>query len=225
MNNNGTLIVIDALDGAGKETQTRLLSEYLYSIGVDYKLASFPNYNSPSSYGVTQMLDGHFKDKNPYAKSVLFAYDRLLSMNSKQTNGEDITTLKEFYDDGGVILCDRYTSSNILYQSIDLKNDDDVKSYIDWIHDLEYNKLELPKPDKIIFLDVEPEVSLENIAKRNQGFDTYENLEKLTKVYQGVETLKRVGYEMDYISCTDNGKMKSIEEINQLIIKQLEDLL
>ena len=224
-NNKGILIVIDSLDGSGKETQTTLLAEYLYNIGVDYHLASFPNYNSPSSHGVKKLLAGDFPDNNHFASSLLFTYDRMLSMNDKRVNGEDVYTLKEFYENGGVIICDRYTSSNILYQSIGLEADESVKEYIDWMDDLEYGKLGLPRPDRILFLDVPPITAIDNIRKRNKGFDTYENVDKLTKVYEGAKRLKRVGYDMTFIECTEYGKMKSIDEIHQLIIKELEDLL
>ena len=222
MSNKGKLIVIDALDGAGKETQTELLSEHLYNVGVDFQTISFPNYKSESSFGVQQLLQGNTGYMNTYATSVLYSNDRILSMTNPNTL-EGNRSLIDYYVDGGLIVCDRYTSSNILYQTIDM-DEQQTKEYIRWIEDLEYYKMGLPKPDGIIFLDVEPEVSMKNITSRGKGHDEYETLERLTKVYNGYTKLLKVGYNMHVIKCTEDGEMKSREEISKLIIEKVEEI-
>ncbi len=220
----GKLIVIDALDGAGKETQTKLLSEHLYNIGVDYKLISFPNYESKSAYGIVELLRGNgVGDMNEKSVSVLYTYDRLLTMYDP--NGYECgKSLIDFYNEGGIIIADRYTSSNSLYQTIDMSIEEKLE-YLYWLHDLEFNKLKLPEPDLILFLDVAPDISIENIKKRQKGFDNYENIDKLTKVYNTYKDLisEDIQYPLTVVKCTDDNKMKSIEEINKNIINILEE--
>lgn len=218
----GTLIVIDALDGAGKETQTELLAEYLYRVGVDFKVVSFPNYDSESSYGIQKLLKGNIGNVNVYGNSILYTYDRLLTMTNPDTL-EGHKSIIDFYNEGGLVICDRYTSSNVLYQTIDMGYEETIK-YIEWLEGLEYDTLELPRPDAILMLNVEPEVSMQNIEKRGKGHDNYETLERLTKVYDKINMLERMEYPMNIINCTDNGEMKSREDIHKLIVEKVETI-
>ena len=145
----GKLIVIEGVDSSGKETQTRLLYEYIKTRTENVKKISFPDYESDFCVPVKKYLAGDLgnapSDVNAYAASSFYAIDRYASY--KKNWGS-------FYEDGGVVVCDRYVTSNIIHQA--MKIDGDKKDFIDWLADYEYNKLGLPKPDVVIFLDMPP---------------------------------------------------------------------
>ena len=147
------LIVIEGLDGSGKATQTKLLADKLTSMGRTVRKLEFPDYDSPSSSLVKMYLNGDFgknpEDVNAYAASAFYAVDRAASY---------LKNWKNDCNNGSVILCDRYCTSNIIYQMSKVKNDE-RDGFIEWQSDFEYNKLGLPVPDAVIYLDVDPDVS------------------------------------------------------------------
>ena len=108
----GKLFVIDGTDGSGKQTQFTKLQERLTKDGIEYKTVSFPNYDSPSSSLVKMYLSGEFgsnaKDVSPYIASTFYAADRYATFK---------TGYKEYYDNGGIILADRYTTANMVHQA------------------------------------------------------------------------------------------------------------
>ena len=145
---NGKLIVIEGLDGSGKATQTAMLRSKLLQLNLKYYQVSFPDYNSSSSSLVKMYLNSEFgespNDVNAYAATSFFAVDRYSSY---------IKSWKDKYQNGYIIVADRYTTSNVIYQMSKL-GIDNWDYYIDWMQDYEYNKLGLPKPDKVIYLDM-----------------------------------------------------------------------
>ena len=147
------IIVIEGLDGSGKATQTKILCEKFSALGKKVTKLEFPNYESPAAAPVKMYLDGEFGDKpddvNAYAASAFYAVDRVASY---------LQFWKKECDNGGVILSDRYVTSNIIYQMSKLPKEE-WNSFIDWLNDFEYEKLGIPKPDLVIYLDVEPEVT------------------------------------------------------------------
>lgn len=144
------IIVIEGLDGSGKATQTKILCEKFSALGKKVTKLEFPNYESPAAAPVKMYLDGEFGDKpddvNAYAASAFYAVDRVASY---------LQFWKKECDNGGVILSDRYVTSNIIYQMSKLPKEE-WNSFIDWLNDFEYEKLGIPKPDLVIYLDVEP---------------------------------------------------------------------
>ena len=158
----GKLIVIDGLDGSGKTTQAELLFKRLKKESINVKRISFPNYDDDSSALVKMYLSGKLgKDPNkinPYAASSFYAVDRFISYEKYW---------KEFYKLGSIIICDRYVTSNFIYQMIKLPKHE-WNNFIQWIEDFEYKKLSLPKPDKVIYLDLEPKISQKLIDERCQ---------------------------------------------------------
>lgn len=213
-------IVIEGLDGSGKATQTKLLAKKLTDNGNKVKQLEFPDYDNPSSSLVKMYLGGEFGDNpldvNAYAASAFYAVDRIASY---------LQFWKEDYLDGAVILADRYSTSNIIYQMSKL--DKSLwESFIDWNEDFEYNKLGLPKPDKIIYLDVEPGVSQKLMLNRYQGdktkMDLHEkNLKFLLSCREcAVFAAKKCGWTV--INCCENGKIRTIEEIANDIEKVAE---
>lgn len=160
---SGRLITIDGLDGSGKATQTELLCRELERRGIKLRRISFPNYAAESSAPVRMYLNGEFGGKpenvNAYAASAFFAVDRFASF---------ICGWKEEYLNGTLIVADRYTTSNIIYQLPKLP-EKEWESYLEWVQDFEYGKLALPRPDLTIYLELPTEISQQLLDKRYHG--------------------------------------------------------
>ncbi len=176
------LIVIDGIDGSGKETQSNLLADYLNKIGKSVRKISFPDYDKPSSALVKMYLKGEIgqsSEINVYAASGFYASDRYISY---KTDWEKDIREKDY------IIADRYTTSNIIHQMVRLE-EGERKAYIDWLYDYEYEKMGLPRPDLIIYLDMPPKITKKLIEKRYSGDNNkkdilesdYEYMEKCRK--------------------------------------------
>ncbi len=161
--NKGRLIVIDGLDGSGKSTQLELCAEHFKNIGKSCKTISFPDYSNPSSALVKMYLAGELSDNaqnvNAYAASSFYAVDRYASY--KQFWESD-------YQNGAFILAGRYVSSNAIHQMVKL-DASKWDSYLDWLEDYEYEKLSLPRPDCVIFLDMPIKASQKLLSQRYCG--------------------------------------------------------
>ena len=157
----GRLFIIEGGDGSGKATQTRLLTEHLQRDGYDVKSVSYPDYDSDSSALVKMYLRGDFGSDadavNPYAASAFFAVDRFASYQMKW---------KAFYEQGGIVIADRYTTSNMLYQMIKIDDPAQRRAYLAWLEDFEFRKMGLPAPDKVFLLDVPLAVTERLMADR-----------------------------------------------------------
>ena len=160
----GKLFIIEAGDGSGKETQTRLLTQRLIREGHRVRAVTFPDYAADASMPVRMYLRGDFgtqaDEVNPYAASTFFAVDRYASYRMKW--GED-------YAAGTIILADRYTTSNMVHQAVKIGDAAERDAFLDWLHDFEFNKLGLPVPDAVFFLDMEPCAAERLIAVRAQA--------------------------------------------------------
>lgn len=208
----GKLIVIEGLDGSGKATQTKALYERLLKNGADAVKLSFPDYNNPSSSLVKMYLDGtlgsNASDVNAYAASSFYAVDRVASY---------LQFWKNDYDSGKTILADRYTTSNIIYQMSKIEKEQ-WSDYINWVEDYEYNKLCIPKPDLVIYLDVAPEISQRLMSKRYNGDESKKDIHEKNVQFL-LDCRKSAMFaakELDWqvISCTKDDKMRSIEDIS-----------
>ena len=149
----GQLIIFEGLDGSGKGTQTKLTAQRLKEQGRDLRQITFPDYDSESSALVKMYLSGAFGDKpddvNAYAASSFYAVDRFASYK---------TDWGEFYREGGLVLSDRYTTSNAVHQCSKLPPMH-WDGFLNWLFDFEYKKFGIPAPDAVIYLAVDPEVS------------------------------------------------------------------
>ena len=221
--NKSKIIVIEGLDGSGKATQTKILADKLIQNGLTLKKLEFPDYSNPSSSLVKMYLDGSFGDKpedvNAYAASAFYAVDRVASF---------LQFWKADYENGSVILSDRYATSNIIYQMSKL--DESLwESFIEWQTDFEYNKLGIPQPDLVIYLDVEPEISQKLMEKRYNGDSSKKDLhEKNLKFLldcrkSAVYAAKKCGWIV--INCCKNGEIKSIDEIAKEIDEATKNIL
>ena len=212
----GYVIVIEGTDGCGKQTQTKALYERLIAQGYNVRVQSFPNYDSPSASPVKMYLGGEFggeKSVDPYQASSLYAVDRLCTY---------LKDLKDFYEKGGIILFDRYVQSNMLHQAGKIGDRVEVDKFLAWLDELEFETLKLPRPNKVIYLDVPLEIS-QALARARVGLkagtskDIHEADEgHMRRAYEsGKYVREKYGWEV--INCTENGKMKSIEDISDNI--------
>lgn len=216
--NRGKLIVIEGSDGSGKATQSQMLYERLKQEGENVRLISFPNYESPSSSLIKMYLNGEFgenpEESNIYAVSMFYACDRYASF---------VKDWKEFYDNGGVIIADRYTTSNMIHQAAKLSNTFLQMKYVSWLTDLEYNKFKLPKPDMVFFLDVPTGISEKLMESRKNKFTNKEekDIHEKNKSYmeKSYETAKFVSsnYGWMTIKCHDDENILSREHIGETV--------
>ena len=158
-----SLIVLEGLDGSGKGTQAQLLYEALSARYGRVRKITFPDYGSPSSALVKMYLNGDFgknpEEVNAYAASAFYAVDRYASFQ---------IDWKADYEGGVPILADRYTTSNMIYQLGKLPRTE-WENYLSWAQDFEYDKLGLPRPDLVLFLDMPVEVSQALLLGRYHG--------------------------------------------------------
>ncbi len=211
----GKLIVIEGTDGSGKSTQFGLLSEHLQQDAVEFKHLVFPRYSEPSSALIRMYLGGEFgtkpTDVNAYAASAFYAVDRYASY--KQDWGQ-------WYEDGGLILSDRYTTSNAVHQA-SKEPEDKQKDYLHWLYDFEYDKLGLPAPDLVIYLDVPTDYTEKMLRSREQATNTHADIHEQDMQY--LATCRKTGktaaayYGWKVIECVRDGQMRSREDIHQEI--------
>ncbi len=209
----GRFIVIEGLDGSGKATQTERLKNTLEKRGERVRKLAFPDYDSPSSALVRMYLGGEFgsapSDVNAYAASAFYTVDRIAGY---------LKYWKEDYLGGSVILADRYATSNIIYQMSKLP-ESEWDSFIDFQTDLEYDKIGVPKPDLVIYLDVEPEVSQKLLSSRYAGDESKKDLHESDLSFllgcrkSALYAAEKLGWVI--ISCTRDGEMRTIEEISE----------
>ena len=161
----GKLFVIDGTDGSGKQTQFNKLQERLKKDGIDFRVVSFPNYDSPSSGLVKMYLSGEFgenaKDVSPYIASTFYAGDRYATY---------IIGYKDYYEKGGIILADRYTTANMVHQAGKIQDKEEREKFLNWLWDFEFNLYGLPIPTEVFFLNMPVEKSLELIKDRENKF-------------------------------------------------------
>lgn len=217
------IIVIEGLDGSGKATQTALLAKKLEDRGSKVRRLEYPDYNSPGSSLVKMYLGGEFGDKpsdvNAYAASAFYAVDRVAGF---------LGDWKEDYKSGTLFLCDRYCTSNIIYQMAKVK-DDERDAFIEWQADFEYEKLGLPRPDRVIYLDVSPDVSQKLMEKRYGGDQSKKDLHEsnlgflLSCRESALYAAGKCGWTI--IDCCENGDIKPIDKISEEIEKAVNDIL
>ncbi len=219
----GKLFVIDGTDGSGKQTQLETLKKRLMNEKIDFRTVSFPNYNSPSSALVKMYLEGEFgtdaKAISPYIASTFFAADRYATY---------VTQYKEYFEKGGIILADRYTTANMVHQAGKITNEAERKKFIDWLWDFEFNLYGLPIPTEVFFLNMPPKFSLklmkdrENKITHDNKKDIHENnAEYLKEAYNAACKLAKE-YNWYEINCIENNNIRTIKDINDEIFNELK---
>ena len=219
----GKLIVLEGTDGSGKSTQFRLLSEHLQRDSVEFKHIVFPRYDQESSALIRMYLGGQFgskpNDVNAYAASAFYAVDRFASY--KMDWGK-------WYEEGGLVLSDRYTTSNAVHQAS--KEPAEKRSaYLKWLYDFEYDKLGLPRPDLTFYLDVPTDFSEKMLRSREQATNTQADIHEKDTAY--LATCRQTGkeaaayYGWTVIECVKDGAMRSMEDIHQEIYQHVRQCL
>ena len=213
----GKLIVIEGLDGSGKATQAKRLAAALQQSGERVREISFPNYDSESSALVKMYLSGAFgtqpRDVNAYAASSFYAVDRYAGM--KQDWGS-------FYDEGGILIADRYTTSNAVHQCCKLPRDG-WNAYLDWLFDFEYRLLGLPEPDLVIYLRLALETSQRLMSERYHGDEKKKDIHESNISYLEQAHLAAdycaVQYGWKTVECAGADGLRGIEEIGADVLK------
>ncbi len=216
----GRLIVIEGLDGSGKTTQIACICQKLSDCGADYRRIKLPDYDSPSSALVKLYLGGAFgknaSEVNAYAASSFYAVDRFASY--KTVWGND-------YHGGKLILADRYTTSNAIYQLSKLPRSE-WDGFLDWLMDYEYGKIGLPKPDLVLFLDMPVEVSQKLMSARYSGDENKKDVHEADTAFLSIcreaalYASKR--YNWMVVPCAENGLPLSVEEIADNLYEQMK---
>lgn len=219
----GKLIVIEGTDGSGKSTQFKLLSQRLEHDGVAFKHLVFPRYSEESSALIRMYLGGQFGNKpsdvNAYAASSFYAVDRYASY--KMDWGQ-------WYEDGGTVLSDRYTTSNAVHQA-SKEPAEKRQEFWSWLYDFEYEKLSLPRPDLIIYLDVPTDFTEKLMRHRESSTGTSADIHEKDLDY--LATCRETGraaakfYGWTVISCVKDGQMRSIEDIHEEIFRHVKNCL
>lgn len=218
----GKLFVIDGTDGSGKQTQFNKLQERFDKEKIEYRTVSFPNYESPSSALVKMYLSGEFgedpKSVSPYVASTFYAVDRFATFRKD---------FEEYYNNGGIILADRYTTANMVHQSGKINDKEEREKFLDWLWDLETNIFGLPKPTEVFFLNMPPKKSLELIENRENKFshtnvkDIHErNPEHIVESYNAACSLVSK-YNWFEIKCMDGENLRTIDSIHEEIFKEV----
>ncbi len=214
----GRLVVIDGLDGSGKQTQTALLSWRLEQQGISVKKITFPTYTRSSAL-IDLYLGGELgalDEVNVYAASTFYAVDRYASFC--QDWGRD-------YREGALVLTDRYVTANIIHQMGKLPKDR-WEDYLSWLSDLEYTRFALPRPDLVLYLELPIETASALIAQRYQGDEAKKDLHERNLAYlrtcyeTAAFAARRLGWRM--VHCGDGaGGIRAPDDISA----QLEEIV
>ena len=222
----GKIIVIEGLDGSGKQTQSEKLFNRLKSEGKNIMKLSYPRYDNPSSSLVKMYLSGEFgknaNDVNAYIASSFYAVDRYASYKQDY---------EEFYKNGGIVLLDRYVTANMVHQSSKIDNLEEKEKFLEWLCNFEYGMFGIPKPDKVFFLNIPPDVSQKLIKDRENKFshekqkDIHEtDKNHLQHAYDNACYLINK-YDWDEINCTIDGTLRTIDDIHEEIYKKAKEIL
>jgi len=218
------IVVIDGVDGSGKTTQVNMLKKKF----PHFNYEKFPRYSSDTGYLIKAYLDGCYENNKDFAKlselerikkySLLYTLDRTYYFHTEFHKFDAIKL------SNSINVFDRYTTSNAFTQSAFL-NDEDLNEYLEWLDDIEHNKFNIPRPDLIIFLDLPPEVSYQNLLNREE-LDIIETLDR-AKAINEKKNLVIKKCNVHRINCYDsiNNKMRNPEDIHEEIVEKIKGLM
>ena len=219
----GKLIVFEGTDGSGKSTQFKLLCQRLEQEDISFRRLVFPQYQEPSSALLRMYLGGEFgshpSDVNPYAASTFYAVDRYASW--KKVWGD-------YYRNGGLVLSDRYTTSNAVHQASKLP-EGERREFLDWLFDLEYHRMGLPAPDLVLYLDLPTEVSEKMLRRREQATATAADIHEQDGDYlrRCRESARQIARDLGWsvVDCAAGDAPRTVEDIRQEVLRRAEPLL
>lgn len=220
----GTLIVLEGTDGAGKSTQFTRLCRRLEEESFPFRRLVFPQYEEPSSALIRMYLAGEFGEKpgdvNPYAASSFFAVDRYASWKKNW---------QTWYEEGGLVLTDRYTTSNAVHQTAKLPSSERL-DFLRWLAEFEYERLGLPRPDLVLYLDLPTPAALELLRRREAETHTQGDIHETDRTYlaacrsAALEAAEVYGWRK--VSCLDEQQtLRSVESIHEELWHRVYPLL
>ena len=209
----GKLIVFEGTDGSGKSTQFELLAKRLEAEQIGFQRLRFPQYEEPSSALIRMYLGGAFGDDpeavNAYAASTFYAVDRYASYQR---------VWKDYYQGGGLVVSDRYTTSNAVHQGSKVPEGERAE-FFRWLYDLEYDRMGLPRPDLVVLLDMPVELSEQLMRKREQSTGTHADIHERNEDYLkkcrdvALHAAKYYGWRT--VSCAKDGAIRGVEDIHE----------
>ena len=209
----GKLIVFEGTDGSGKSTQFELLAKRLEAEQIGFQRLRFPQYEEPSSALIRMYLGGAFGDDpeavNAYAASTVYAVDRYASYQC---------VWKDYYQGGGLVVSDRYTTSNAVHQGSKVPEGERAE-FFRWLYDLEYDRMGLPRPDLVVLLDMPVELSEQLMRKREQSTGTHADIHERDEDYLkkcrdvALHAAKYYGWRT--VSCAKDGAIRGVEDIHE----------
>ena len=219
----GKLIVFEGTDGSGKATQTAMLCQRLEREGIPYRTLTFPRYGKPSAAMVEEYLQGNLgkkpSDVNAYAASMFYAMDRYASYKQDW---------RDFFEAGGLIVADRYTTSNAVHQASKLP-ENERKVFLDWLFDLEYRLLELPAPDLVFYLDMPTEVTEKLMRRREQAEGSSADIHEKDAAYLRAcrDNARAIANDCGWrvVNCARDGEPRSVEDIHGEVFGVVTGLL
>lgn len=219
----GKLIVFEGTDGSGKSTQFRMLTQRLRQEHIDFQKLQFPQYQEPSSALIRMYLGGEFGenpgDVNAYAASTFYAVDRYASY---------VKVWRDYYQSGGLLLSDRYTTSNAVHQAGKVPPSE-RETFLRWLYDLEYDKMGLPQPDLVLCLDMPIAQALQLMRNRERETNTCADIHEKDVAY--LETCRQMAmqaagfYHWSVIQCVEGGRIRPANEIADEIYAQVKNCL
>ena len=220
---SGKLIVFEGTDGSGKTTQAKLLCETLDQQDIAYREIDFPRSGNPFADPANLYLHGalgnHPGDVNAYAASVMFAVDRFASY--KEDWGS-------FYEAGGIVVANRYTTSNAVHQASKLP-EGERQAFLDWLFDLEYRRMGLPAPDLVLYLDMPTELSSQMLRHREQETSTAADIHEQDGDYlrRCRESARQIARNLGWsvIDCAAGDAPRTVEDIHREVLSRVKRLL
>ncbi len=219
----GKLIVFEGIDGSGKSTQFKFITERLEKEGVPFRKVVFPRYDKSSSSLLRSYLSGEFGkepcDVSAFAASTFFFVDRFASFK---------TDWGEYYKSGGTIICDRYTTSNAIHQGSKLP-ENELNTFLDWLYDFEFRLMELPKPDVVLYMDINLETCLAQMKARQVETKTSGDIHETNVDYlaaclrTGERASNRLGWMK--VRCLEKGMMRGASEIHEDVYDTVKGVL
>ncbi|MBP8639884.1 MAG: deoxynucleoside kinase [Oscillospiraceae bacterium] len=219
----GKMIVFEGIDGSGKSTQFKLLTERLEQEGIPFRKVVFPRYQESSSSLIRSYLSGEFgskpSDVNAFAASTFFFVDRFASFKSDWG---------EYYKNGGTIICDRYTTSNAIHQGAKLP-ENELAAFLDWLYDFEFRLMELPRPDFVLYMDIDLNSCVRQMNTRQNATNTKGDIHETNLDY--LAACLKVGQiaadrlNWNKVNCLDGAAMRNISDIHEDVYNTVKGVL
>ncbi|HVX90222.1 MAG TPA: hypothetical protein VHC20_01110 [Candidatus Paceibacterota bacterium] len=225
----GVFIVLDGLDGSGKATQAKLLTEGLAALGIPFETIDFPSYDR-TRFGtlIGEALAGKrgdFLHIDPRIGSTLYALDRF-EMSPK---------IRAWMEEGKVVIADRFTSSNQIHQGGKIRDAEERAAFMQWLDEMEHTTLNIPRPDAVIYLRVPTAVSAKLLAEKREAKnrvlpegekDTVERDEEyVERSYESAQLLAKEHGNWHVIDCVVGDAMRTPADIHEDVLAVVKGIL